>query len=348
MWETVTTMDDFTESPELALATARRAAEAMTLHGVVPHPRNYALWYAYCTGSLLSLNRAIDAAIDAGQPFTEARCASLHGRFLAEPEADPGIEAASESVRQSVLRAMEYVGAAHRSASDYGRTIEAVTDRLDGGEIEDLALVLTNAVEETKRFVDINRSLEQNLAESSREIEQLREHLETLRRGSRTDPVTGLATRRVFEIALKEHVVLAGHDQTPLSVVVMDIDNFQKFRGSFGEGVGDQVLRLIGRLILENVKGQDTVSRYGDQSFAVILPDTERAEAEATAESIRAALAARSVINRRTQANLGQVTLSLGIAEWTRGEALQDLVRRACDALHAAKAGGHNRVVSAP
>lgn len=338
-------MDDYTESPELALAAARRATEAMTLHGVVPHPRNYALWYVYCAGTLLPLNRAIDAAIDAGQPFTEARCASLHARFL---DADSGIEAASESVRQSVLRAMEYVGAAHRSATDYGRTIEAVSDRLGGGETEDFALVLTHALEETKRFVDINRSLEQNLAESSREIAQLREHLETLRRASRSDPVTGLATRRVFDIALKEHVVLAGHDQQPLAVVVMDIDSFQNFRGSFGEGIGDQVLRLIGRSILENVKGQDTVSRYGDQSFAVILPDTRRAQAEATAESIRAALAARSIINRRTQANLGQVTLSLGIAEWNRGEPPQDLIRRACEALHEAKAGGHNRVVSAP
>lgn len=341
-------MDDFGESPELALATARRAAEAMTLHGVIPHPRNYALWYVYCSGTLLPLNRAIDGAIDAGQPFTEARCASLHARFLAEPEADPGIAEASEGVRQSVLRAMEYVGAAHRTATDYGRTIEAVSDRLAGGETQDLALVLTHAGEETRRFVDINRSLEQNLAKSSREIAQLREHLETLRRASRSDPVTGLATRRVFDIALKEHVVLAEHDRQPLAVVVMDIDSFQNFRGSFGDGIGDQVLRLIGRSILENVKGLDTVSRYGEQSFAVILPDTRLEQAEATAESIRAALAARSIINRRTQANLGQVTLSLGIAEWNRGEPPQDLMRRACEALHEAKAGGHNRVVSAP
>ena len=129
-------------TPETVLATARRAGEAMTQHGVLPHPRNYALWYAYCAGTMLPLNRAIDAAIAAGQPFTEARCASLHARFVADPEPDSGLEAASESVRQSVLRAMEYVGTAHRTASDYGRTIEAVSDRLYAGETDDLALVL--------------------------------------------------------------------------------------------------------------------------------------------------------------------------------------------------------------
>lgn len=340
-------MEDYSDPPEIALATARRAAEAMTLHGVVPHPRNYALWYAYCGARLQPLNRAIDAAVAAGEPFTETRCASLYARFLAEPEADAGIAAASENVRQSVLRAMDYVGAAHRSASDYGRTIEAVSDRLEA-ETEDFALVLTHAVDETRRFVDVNRTIERNLAESSREIAQLRDHLEALRRASRTDPVTGLATRRVFEIALKEYLLLAAHDAKPLSMVVMDIDNFQAFRGSFGEGVGEQVLRLIGRSILENVKGQDTVSRYGDQSFGVILPDTRREQAEATAESIRAALAARSIVNRRTQVSLGQVTLSLGIAEWRSGEPPDGLMRRACEALHAAKAGGRNRVVSAP
>jgi diguanylate cyclase len=330
---------DFTETPDRALAAARRAADAMAAHGVVPHPRNYALWYVHCAGSMPDLSRAIDAAIEAGHPFTEARCASLYARFLAEPDADPAWEAASENVRIRVLRAMEYVGAAHRGASGYGRAIEAVSDSLrdTDAEPEELALVLTKAAEETRRFVDFNRSLEENLAQSSREIEQVREHLEALRREGRSDAVTGLASRRVFEIALKESVLLAEHDRHPLSVIVMDIDNFQNFLGSFGERVGDQVLRLIGRSITENVKGQDTVSRYADQTFA-----------ERSAESIRAGIAARSVVNRRTQTTLGQVTMSLGIAEWRPGEPPAELMRRAGEALHAAKAGGRNRAVSAP
>ncbi len=303
----------FAETPERALATARRAADAMTLHGMVPHPRNYALWYVYCAATMPELNRAVDAA----QPFTEARCASLHARFLAEPENDPSWEAASESVRQSVLRAMEYVGAAHCGASGYGLAIEAVTDRLEGGvaEPEELALVLTQAAEETRRFVDLSRSLEENLEQSSREIVQAREHLEALRREGRSDAVIGLATRRVFEIASKETVLLAEHDREPLSVIVMDIDNFQNFSGNFGERVGEQVLRLIGRSVTE---------------------------------SIRAGIAARSVVNRRTQTTLGQVTMSLGIAEWRVGESPPELMRRAGEALHAAKAGGRNRAVTAP
>ncbi|MBN2751810.1 MAG: GGDEF domain-containing protein [Rhodospirillaceae bacterium] len=341
-------MMTFPETPEQALAAARRAADAMTLHGVIPHPRNYALWYVYCAGSMLEMNRVIDAAIDAGQPFTEARCASLYARFLSEPEVDPTWEAASESVRQSVLRAMECVGAAHRGARDYGHAIETVSDHLNMvSEQDELALVLTQAAEETRRFVVFNRSLEETLAQSSREIAQVREHLDALRREGRTDAVTGLANRRVFDIALKETVLLVEHDCQSLSVLVMDVDNFQNFRGSFGERVGDQVLRLIGRSITENVKGQDTVSRYGEQAFAVILPDTTRTQAEATAESIRVGIAARSVVNRRTQTTLGQVTMSLGIAERHAGESPAELMRRAGEALHEAKARGRNCVVTA-
>lgn len=340
-------MEEFADRPEFALATARRASEAMALHGVVPHPRNYALWYAYCAGTLPPLNRAIDAAITVGEPFTEARCASLHARFVAEPEPDPGLAEASESVRQSVLRAMEYVGSAHRAASDYGRTIEAVSDRLEAADSEEVALVLTEAAAETRRFVDVNRSIALSLAASEREIAQLREHLETLRRAGRADPVTGLAARRVFDIALKEHVLLAAHDRQPLAVMMMDVDDFAHFRAAYGQVMADQVLRLIGRTILENVKGQDTVCRHGDQSFAAILPDTPLAQAGATAESIRAAIAARSVVNRRTGATLGQVTLSLGIAALRNGETHADLIRRAVEALHAAKVGGANRAVSA-
>ena len=245
---------------------------------------------------------------------------------------------------------MEYVGAAHHGASGYGRAIEAVTDRLEGGvaEPEKLALVLTQAAEETRRFVDLSRSLEENLEQSSREIVQAREHLEALRREGRSDAVTGLATRRVFEIALKETVLLAEHNREPLSVIVMDIDNFQNFSGNFGKRVGEKVLRLIGRSITKNVKGQDTVSRYAEQTFAAILPNTGRAQAERSAESIRAGIAARSVVDRRTQTTLGQVTMSLGIAEWRVGESPLELMRRAGEALHAAKVGGRNRAVTAP
>ena len=76
-----------------------------------------------------------------------------------------------------------------------------------------------------------------------------------------------------------------------------------------------------------------------------ILPDTGLDQAEATAETIRAALAARSVVNRRTRASLGQVTLSLGIAELRADESHADLLRRAAAAVDEAKAGGSNRVV---
>lgn len=338
----------FVDSPEEAISVAQRATAEMEAHGVIPHPRNYDLWYAYCSGNLPDLNRAMDAAMAAGEPFTEARCAELHARFLSDADGDPRMLAASESVRQSVLRALEFVGAAHRGASDYGRTIGAVSQELEHvAEQEEIALVLTRALEETHRFADLSKSLAAHLAESQREIGQIRQHMDALRREGRSDSTTGLGNRRVFEIVLKEAALLAAHDRQPLSVILVRLDGFAAFVESHGVRLGDQVLRLIGRTLTECVRGRDTVCRYADDVFAVILPGTDLAQAHDAAEGIRLAVAQRTVVNRRTHFPLGQLTLSLGVAERGDGEDASGLVQRAEKALEAAEQGGRNRTVSA-
>jgi diguanylate cyclase len=96
----------------------------------------------------------------------------------------------------------------------------------------------------------------------------------------------------------------------------------------------------------ECVKGRDTVARYGGEEFAVILPNTELGRAVLAANSIRRHVSTKKIVNRRTGTTLGQITLSIGVAEYRRGEPASELVHRADEALYRAKTTGRDKVCS--
>jgi diguanylate cyclase len=106
------------------------------------------------------------------------------------------------------------------------------------------------------------------------------------------------------------------------------------------------VLRLVGRALTDGVKGRDVVARYGGEEFAILLPNTKLRDARMVAEHLRNAIGARRIVRRGEERDLGQMTLSFGVASYRIGETGADLIERADAALYYAKKQGRNRVVS--
>ena len=111
--------------------------------------------------------------------------------------------------------------------------------------------------------------------------------------------------------------------------------------------MGDQVLRLVAQMFTRSVKGQDLAARYGGEEFAVLLPRTGIEDAAQLAEQIRQMVAGNRIRLKSSGHYLGNITLSIGCAEYHRGESICDLIRRADEALYRAKREGRNRVVTA-
>jgi diguanylate cyclase len=124
-----------------------------------------------------------------------------------------------------------------------------------------------------------------------------------------------------------------------------DVDHFRTFNNTWGHLVGDQVLRLVAQVLRASFKGQDVVARYGGEEFAIVLPNTALANARILAEQVRCKVMANHVRNRSTGVDMGQVTLSIGIAEAGPADTAESLIGRADSCLYAAKNGGRNRVV---
>jgi diguanylate cyclase (GGDEF)-like protein len=164
---------------------------------------------------------------------------------------------------------------------------------------------------------------------------------ERLRRQATTDELTGLSNHRHFQEVLEREVQRARRTGLPLSLVLLDVDDFKRFNDQHGHQCGDRVLQAVGAVLRGRSRAADEPARYGGEEMAVILPDTDAAGAEAVGEELRAAIAA---LELPAADCVLSVTASLGVAQLGADAPDREaLIAGADAALYAAKRAGKNR-----
>ncbi|MDX1589705.1 MAG: GGDEF domain-containing protein [Oleiphilaceae bacterium] len=160
---------------------------------------------------------------------------------------------------------------------------------------------------------------------------------------SLTDSMTGLGNNRSLQQTLQKEIDLASRHQTPLTVILCDLDHFKAINDTYGHVFGDEVLARVGELLPEYVRGSDQCFRYGGEEFAVVLPHTDAKAARRVAERIREAIRGTRLMS---DGKAVSITTSLGIASLQLGDSPGDLIRAADMALYEAKRGGRNKAVN--
>ena len=161
-----------------------------------------------------------------------------------------------------------------------------------------------------------------------------------------TDALTGIMNRRAFMERLEEETIRAHRNQTPLSFIISDIDHFKRVNDTYGHQVGDLVLQHVSALFKMALRPYDLLGRYGGEEFVVCLPGVDETSVANTAERLRKRVAAMDI---QTPQGTIDITVSFGTAtlRHSPAEEMENLVRRADEALYRAKEGGRNRVCQA-
>lgn len=338
---------DYTESLEQAAEFGSSALQVMEKRGIIANPNNFTVWFHYFSGQIPDLKRALGILLDNEQEFTEKRNQEIYEKFFTFDSEGAAIQSAATSAEEELTRILEYLGLAGDGAAEYGKLLEAFSGEISGGSEPDaIKTAITNALNATRAMEQQNKSLEEKFNASSAEINRLREDLETMRHEAMTDGLTGIANRKLFDAELRRFAMQAMEEGELLCLLILDIDLFKKFNDTYGHQVGDQVLKLLALTLTDSIKGQDLAARFGGEEFCVILPGTGLPDAIKVAEIIRNKVGKKQVINRKTGEGLGQISVSIGVAEFKYGEPLSQLILRADEALYAAKRAGRNRVVS--
>jgi diguanylate cyclase (GGDEF)-like protein len=171
--------------------------------------------------------------------------------------------------------------------------------------------------------------------------------LRVKREAADRDGLTGVFNKRYLTQWLAEEVVRAGRENIPLSLFILDIDDFKNYNDRNGHLEGDEVLKRVGELLRRSIRDDDMAARYGGEEFVVVYPGAPKANALRLAESLRKAVEEFQFPNAGGQP-LGRVTISGGVAAFPEDSRDSiDLIRCADQALYEAKAAGRNRVLPA-
>jgi len=172
------------------------------------------------------------------------------------------------------------------------------------------------------------------------QLDQAEEKLTVL---ARQDPLTGAFNRRHFMECAASEWDRSQRYPAPLSLLLIDVDNFKQVNDQWGHVVGDQVLVRIAEVLAAGLRRSDVLARYGGEEFIVLLPETRQATARQVAERLRAAI-------QPATADLtpNGVTVSIGVSGLEAGAPdLESLLHQADDALYSAKQAGRNLVTAA-
>lgn len=154
------------------------------------------------------------------------------------------------------------------------------------------------------------------------------------------DKLTGIYNRQAFEIMIDESIKLSKRNGTKFSIIIFDIDEFKKINDTFGHLAGDRVIKEVAETSRNTIREIDNIFRWGGDEFFVILKECDKNGAGEVAEKIRENIN-KILLDSNKEIRLG---ISGGIAEYSSGDSIEEVIKEADDKLYKAKVKGKNRI----
>src|ERR1700704_2330012 len=318
---------------------------SMSQQRVPPTPNNFHTWFKYTLGTSSDLKRAIDILVGNKRKFDAATNHALFTTYVGGDTADDtDVNNVSQQLHSVMASAKRFLTVAIADNRSQIRAIGDVADRSEAGV--DPKLLVENLMNELAKAATRATKPEASFIEKTRELDTIRDSLNKSEERAKTDTLTGLPNRRALDEFFRVAQIAAMEQDYPLSVLLIDIDHFKTFNDNFGHGVGDQVLKLMAKVLRERVREIDLPARYGGEELIAVLSGADLATCEAVAERIRRSIAECTITRRSTGEVLPGITVPIGVGQFQPGEPMADLIDRCDRALYLAQGTGRNRVVT--
>lgn len=325
------------------------ATQAMALlrqNNLDPTPDNFTVFYSYYAGQSADLRMSMDALIEEYGRVTQPQCSEMHTAYISLDAEHQVLQATSNSIENEITKVVGAISESSTEAKQYNETLNEFSGDLEAPlSTEEIRSAVTRMANETRIMAEQNQRLHSQLSESTQQLTEMRYNLDEVRKASLQDPLTEIGNRKYFDNEIVRATKEAKESKEPLSFLMADIDHFKHFNDTHGHLIGDEVLRLVAKTLVENLKGRDIIARYGGEEFCIVLPKTSVKDAQRVADQLRSILSKKSVRRRRTNETLGTVTISIGVTQFKDNDDVETLISRADEALYDAKQTGRNKVV---
>jgi diguanylate cyclase len=228
-------------------------------------------------------------------------------------------------------------------------TADRIKDLVELKDVRELKSKIAAEVHELHRMVQEKQRREQNqFAQLSEQVAGLQKKLEEAKAEASLDGLTGIANRRNFDFTVQRWIVAHDKSEEPLTVTLLDLDNFKQVNDNFGHQTGDQVLIATAMEISRNIRASDFLARYGGEEFVILSSGMKLAESQKRFTALLKKIENMQIECRNAEKKnpIVSITASGGVAEYALGENTADLIRRADEALYEAKRAGKNQIVT--
>lgn len=326
---------------------AKQAFAFMEQHTVPPIPENYAVWFHYVQAKNKDLVHEVNHIISQKLKFSPDVCSYLYNKFVVVNRNQKVLDDAALNAQKVLLEVLRVVNDFSGTTADYNKGVDTYIDRITstvGDDSSGVKNIVKELVEATVSLKKSGENIQKKLTESTAEIDVLRKDLQQVTIEAQRDHLTGVFNRKTFEKVFDEMAMHAKETHKDMCLLMLDIDHFKRFNDKFGHLLGDEVLKIVARALIEVLKGRDIVARFGGEEFVVVLPDTPIEGAMKAAEMIRTTIAGKELKRKDTGDNYGSITVSIGVSRFRQSDTLPTLVKRADEALYQSKNMGRNRV----
>lgn len=326
---------------EYATAVADRALKSMSQLAVPATPSNFSVWFNYALGTSPALRKTIDILVGNKRKFDASINRELYTTYI-DDKSD--FVQVPDQLQCLVNNARKFLtGAIADNRTQIEILGEVSSDALSAADPKPIIEKLIN---ELSKATTRASTLETSFEKASAELDTIRDSLKTAEQRSNTDALTGLANRRALEEFFRSAQISAMETGEPLSILMIDIDHFKGFNDTYGHQVGDQVLRLVSKVLQDSVRDVDLAARYGGEELIAVLPGAGLAVCVAVAERIRQRISDARLTRRTSGEEIASVTVSIGVSQFRLAESADAMVERCDRALYLAKRLGRNRTVS--
>ena len=258
---------------------------------------------------------------------------------------------AQQEMRQMLSAFIERLATMSESSATFQGRIEESARLIEGIQrLEDLAPLLKDVIgatramaEETAQSRQQLQILQEKVLNTEAELVQLHLELDNASMLARHDPLTDALNRKGLGEALVREIANMRRKETPLSLSLLDIDNFKKLNDRLGHEAGDDALIHLANIARKCMRPSDTLARYGGEEFVILMPDTALENGIEVMTRLQRELTRAFFLSGREKV---LITFSAGVAQLAAEESGADAIKRADQAMYLAKRAGKNRVVA--
>jgi diguanylate cyclase len=238
------------------------------------------------------------------------------------------------------------------TTSDFSEEMEELTREIESTNDFSQLARLVNQVAQKSRGIqaEIIRTRDELIAEQGRAMENLakvrmlEDELDALSQRVNEDALTAALNRRGLDQAFSIECARAVRERKPMTLALLDVDNFKALNDRLGHSVGDEALKHLVAAVREAIRPTDVLARFGGEEFVILLPNADLEAAAEVMKRVQRALTRRFFLHNNEKV---LITFSAGIALWKPGESQEQVTARADAALYRAKKAGKNRVLIA-